>query len=123
MHNHLTGSFSSIGLLRRNGQCTHHTTAAAAPPQSMYRSVDGEKAIRALYDQCLSALPFQHEERLVETSFGTAHVVVCGPPDAPPLVMWHGMGLPAPFVLALFHSLIPQFRIYAPDMPYHGTLC
>ncbi|KAL4855140.1 Glutamate synthase [NADH] [Chlorella vulgaris] len=88
---------------------------------SMYRSVQGEKAIRALYDQSLAALPFEHEGRLVETSFGTAHVVVCGPANAPPLVMWHGMGLPAPFVLALFQCLIPQFRIYAPDMPYHAS--
>lgn len=96
------------------------------PPPTIYRSAAGEAAIRSLYDKTLAALPFEHEERLVQTSFGTAHVVVCGPAAAPPLVVWHGMSTPAPIALGgsgLSDCLvgIKRFRIYVPDLPYQGS--
>lgn len=90
------------------------------PPPPLYRNTGGEAAIRAVYDRLLAALPYDHEQRLVQTSFGTAHVLVCGPADAEPLVLWHGMGAPGPTMLEGFAPLISRFRTYVPDMPYQG---
>lgn len=92
-------------------------------PAALYGSAAGATALRRLYDATLAALPFPHEQRLVRTaSFGHAHVVVCGPSGAPPLVLWHGATTPAPFVLAApsLAPLVQRLRIYAPDIPCHG---
>eukprot|EP00887_Chlorella_sp_A99_P007447 scaffold2.g7447.t1 len=90
------------------------------PPAGIYRSPAGEAAIRGLYASALAALPHEHEERTVPTSHGAAHVTVCGRPDAPALVVWHGMGGPAPYVLRMLAPLARRFCIYAPDLPYHS---
>ena len=93
------------------------------PPPTIYRSAAGEAAIRALYDKALAALPYEHAERLVETSFGTAHVLVCGPADAPPLMLWSGFGVPAPFMVRMCDPLLERqpFRVYVTDFPCQGN--
>lgn len=95
-------------------------------PPTIYRSAAGEQAIRSLYDKVLAVLPYEHEERFVETSYGSAHVLVCGPAAAAaqPLVVWHGMGAPAPFILRMLEPLVlsQRFRIYVPDLPYQVGL-
>ena len=91
-------------------------------PPPLYRSAAGQAALHAHYNKALAALPYQHEEKLVETSFGTAHVLVCGPADAPPLVLWHGMAVPGPFMIRMFDPLVQHYRVYAPDHPYQGAL-
>ena len=92
------------------------------PPPSPYRSAAGRAALHAHYNKALAALPYQHEEKLVETSFGTAHVLVCGPADAPPLVLWHGMAVPGPFMIRTLDPLVQHYRVYAPDHPFQGEL-
>ncbi|EFN53901.1 hypothetical protein CHLNCDRAFT_136076 [Chlorella variabilis] len=90
------------------------------PPPSPYRSAAGRAALHAHYNKALAALPYQHEEKLVETSFGTAHVLVCGPADAPPLVLWHGMAVPGPFMIRTLDPLVQHYRVYAPDHPFQA---
>lgn len=91
-------------------------------PPPVYSSAAGEEAIRQLYAKALGALPFPHDQLLVDTpSFGTVHVVVCGDPSAPPLVLWHGTASPAPFALLSFQPLVARFRVYAPDLPCQGA--
>ncbi|PSC73157.1 Diacylglycerol O-acyltransferase 2 isoform A [Micractinium conductrix] len=90
--------------------------APPAPPPELYSSAAGEAALRQLYVSTLIDLSFP-EERLVPTSFGTGSVVVCGPSDAPPLVVWHGTAAPAPDMLLEVPQLVERFRVYAPDIP------
>ena len=91
-------------------------------PQQLYSSAAGEAALSRLYATTLAALPFPHEERWVQTAFGRVHVVVCGPPAARPLLMWHGATAPAPFMLCApsLRPLVERFRVYCPDLPCHG---
>lgn len=90
-----------------------------APP--LYRSAAAEASIAQVYDAALQALPFAHEERIVETaSFGSVHVTVCGPPEAPPLVLWHGTAAPGPYMLTSMGPLVERLRIYVPDIPCQG---
>ncbi len=93
-------------------------------PQQLYSSAAGEAALRRLYATTLAALPFPHEERWVQTAFGRVHVVVCGPSDGRPLLLWHGATAPAPFVLCApsLRPLVARFRVYCPDLPCHGEL-
>lgn len=47
----------------------------------------------AAYDAVLRDWPVAYEELDLPTRVGTTHVIACGPPDAPPLVMlpcWQG---------------------------------
>lgn len=96
-------------------------TGPQSQPSLCY-SPAGEAEIRRLYDESLSGLPFSHEARLVDTAgFGMAHVITCGPPRAPPLVVWHGMAMPGPFLLHdIFRPLAERYRLHLPDIPGQG---
>ncbi|KAL4457788.1 hypothetical protein ABPG75_012653 [Micractinium tetrahymenae] len=97
--------------------------AEVLQPAGLYASAAGEAALRQLYNSTAAALPLPHKERLVHTaSFGRAHVLICGPPAAPPLMLWHGATTPAPFMLAApsLAPLVQRFRIHAPDIPCHA---
>ncbi|QUC61475.1 alpha/beta fold hydrolase [Streptomyces sp. A2-16] len=52
---------------------------------------DGD-AFEAAYDKVLAKWPADREALRVPTPFGTTHVNVCGPADAPPLVLLPGGG-------------------------------
>ena len=79
---------------------------------SIYRTAAGRAAIMAWYDRKLAALPVHAESRLVSTSFGPTRLVVAGPPDAPPVVVLHGMQMNAAMVAALV-TLSRTHRVYA----------
>ncbi len=57
-------------------------------PGSIYRSSEGEAELMALYDEALAGLGADFESRMVGTSFGETHVLVTGPEDAPPLLVF-----------------------------------
>lgn len=94
----------------------------AAPPRPqprpMVTSAAGAAALKQLYDETLAALPLPHECRWVHTSFGRTHVLVVGPANAPPVIVFHGTACPAPFMLAGMGPELPQrCRVYIPDIP------
>jgi hypothetical protein len=91
------------------------------PPPPLYRSAAAEARFSLLYTQALQALPFPHEERLVQTpSFGSVHVTVCGPRGALPLLLWHGTAAPGPFMLPALEPLVERCRVFVPDIPCQG---
>lgn len=92
-----------------------------SPPPQLYFSPAGEAELRRLYDAAVADLPAPHTERFVQTpTFGQVHVLECGPPDAPPLVLWQGTACPGPFMLSAgfgFRALTERFRVIVPDVP------
>jgi pimeloyl-ACP methyl ester carboxylesterase len=86
---------------------------------SIYRTPEGQATIHAIYDRQLAALSIETESRMVSTRFGETHVLVAGPPSAPPLVLLHGGNTTNPTTLAWVRPLLKKYRVYAPDTIGH----
>jgi pimeloyl-ACP methyl ester carboxylesterase len=82
---------------------------------SIYRSVQGQAEIIALYEKKLASLAVATHSRVVETRFGHTHVLAAGPEDAPPVMLLTGISTGAPRLLEWFQPLSRDYRVYAPD--------
>lgn len=88
-------------------------------PQSIYKSPQGEAAIMDLYEQALKLLGIEYQDRMVGTRFGATHILIAGPEDGQPLVVFHGGNSINPLLLAWFVPLTKDYRVYAPDTIGH----
>lgn len=68
------------------------------------------------YDKVLARWPEGTEHRTVPTPFGDTYVAVCGPPDAPPLVLLPGGGATAGSWFANVAAWARTRRVYAVDL-------
>jgi pimeloyl-ACP methyl ester carboxylesterase len=82
---------------------------------SIYRSSEAQAAIRELYDRARIALPMATDSRMVPTRFGETHVLLAGPADGQPLVIFGGGNVVGPLTLGWFTGLASTFRLIAPD--------
>ncbi len=82
----------------------------------VFRDEAAKARIRAWYDTFRDALPMAVSDREVETSAGRTHVLVAGPPDAPPLVCLHGALASSAHVLPELGHLVERYRVYAVDV-------
>jgi pimeloyl-ACP methyl ester carboxylesterase len=69
----------------------------------------------ALYDAKLARWSVPFEERDVATRYGKTHVVSCGDPASPPLVLVHPAGCPAFIWGAMIGALAERFGVSALD--------
>lgn len=67
------------------------------------------------YDKALQLWQIPFEEQDVKTSFGNAHVIVCGPTTGEPLILLHGMNASSTMWYPNVQALSKQYRIYAID--------
>jgi pimeloyl-ACP methyl ester carboxylesterase len=86
---------------------------------SIYRSPEGKSRILRLYDQNWEALHLAREDCWVETRHGQTHVVMTGPQEGQPIVVFHGGNMISPISFAWITSLTKTYRIYAPDTVGH----
>jgi pimeloyl-ACP methyl ester carboxylesterase len=89
------------------------------PQPSIYRSQASETAVLALYDDLLDALNVGYQERVIDTRFGSTHVLVIGPEGGLPVVTVHGGNEPNPYALKGLLPLAERYRIYALDTIGH----
>ncbi|XVH32622.1 alpha/beta fold hydrolase [Haloferacaceae archaeon DSL9] len=89
---------------------------------SIYRSDDGERRVKQQYGDAVDALDADFEDRWIRTRHGKTHLLVTGPEDAPPLLLFHGGNALNPLTLEWFLPLAAQYRIYAPDTVGHPGL-
>lgn len=82
---------------------------------SIYRSAEARAGIADLYRRAREALPFATESRTLTTRFGETHVLVAGPSDGTPIVLFGGGNVVGPLTLGWFAPLTDAFRILAPD--------
>jgi len=59
---------------------------------NIYKSAEGEQAVRERYVKFLSRWPVPSQQLRVPTPQGETFVVACGEEQAPPLGLLHGSG-------------------------------
>ena len=92
-------------------------TAAALPRSvSAFKTPEGEAAYLAAYDAAMKSWPVPYEEMEIPSRFGTTHVVVSGPRDAPPLVLLHGYWATLTMWTPNIADFSTDYRVYAIDV-------
>lgn len=82
---------------------------------AMFVNENGRGTMTQAYERLLRATP-QAQSRSVETRFGTTHLLVAGPEDAPPLVVLHGAMANSALAIREGHPLLERFRLHAIDV-------
>ena len=82
---------------------------------SIFKSHNAEVRYLAAYDRVLALWPSSFESRFVPTSFGSTHVIICGPENAEPLVLLHGFGVNVSMWIPMMATLSQSYRVHALD--------
>lgn len=83
---------------------------------AIYRSAEGYAAVMADYDRLLKQWPCPVESLTVPTRYGSTHILASGHPDAPPLVLLHGIVVNAISWGYNAPAWSEHFRVYAVDL-------
>ena len=81
----------------------------------IYRSSTGRQALENVYTAAVERLEAEVDERYVETRHGETHVLVAGPEDGKPIVVFHGGNATNPLTLNWYSGLDDEYRLIAPD--------
>lgn len=82
---------------------------------TLFTSPEGERRYHEAYDQAMSLWPVAYQIHDVPTRFGLTRVTTCGPIDAPPLILLHGMTTSTTMWYPNIEALAERFRVYAVD--------
>jgi pimeloyl-ACP methyl ester carboxylesterase len=82
----------------------------------IYKTEAGGREILRRYEQALANWPVPAERLRVPTREGDTFVLVCGPDDAPPLLLLHGSGANATMWMGDITAWAAHFRVHAVDM-------
>ena len=82
----------------------------------IYKSAEGERAVRERYVQFLERWPVPNQHLRVPTREGETFIVASGPETAPPLLLFHGSAGNAAMWMADVAAWSAHFRVYAIDM-------
>jgi pimeloyl-ACP methyl ester carboxylesterase len=88
----------------------------AMSQSSGFKTSKGEAAFRAAYDGALKLWSVPYEQLDVATRFGSTHVIVSGPKDAPPLVLLHGYMATSTMWAPNVAAFTEHHRIFAIDV-------
>jgi 2-hydroxy-6-oxonona-2,4-dienedioate hydrolase len=83
---------------------------------SIFRSEEGRLRLEARALRLRDRLSHPTERLQVATSWGRTHVLMAGPPDAPPAVLLHGALANSAFLLRELEGMVPRFRVHAVDL-------
>lgn len=91
---------------------------------SFFTADDARAKMEEVYQAYLDRIPTSTGIELlsIETSYGHTNVLQMGAPGDPALVILHARNSCAPLAVRHFLSLLPQFRIYAIDLPGQPNL-
>jgi len=84
--------------------------------RGIYKSEEGERAVRERYLKFLKHWPVPNEQLRVPTREGETFVVVSGPQDAPALVLLHGASGNAVMWMGDIAAWAGHFRVFAIDV-------
>jgi pimeloyl-ACP methyl ester carboxylesterase len=82
----------------------------------IYKSAEGERAVRDRYLDILKHWPVPNRQLRVPTREGETFVVACGDENAPPLLLLHGSMANSTMWMGDVASWAAHFRVYAVDV-------
>ena len=82
----------------------------------MFKTPEGQARYFAAYDATLALWPVPVESFDVPTRFGSTHIHVCGPENAPPLVLLPGQAVSSTMWYPNIAALSRAYRVYALDI-------
>jgi pimeloyl-ACP methyl ester carboxylesterase len=82
----------------------------------VFKSARAESDFLAAYDAAMATWPVPHTSREVATEYGSTHVVLAGPPEAPPLVLLHCALMTSAIWAPIIGDLAGTYRIHAVDV-------
>jgi len=85
------------------------------PPHHPFRSAAAREAFLTHYEARAAELPVPTEEQFVETSLGPTFVRACGPKEAPPLVLLHGVSGSSLQWAPNLKAFSREYRVFAVD--------
>ena len=83
---------------------------------SIYKSSDGEQAIRDFYDSLIQDWPLPYESLNIKTSYGKTFVIKSGNYNAPPLILLHGANSNSGMWMSDIPEYASKYCIYAIDI-------
>jgi pimeloyl-ACP methyl ester carboxylesterase len=84
--------------------------------RSIYKSAEGERAVRERYLEILKRWPVPNQQLRVPTREGETFIVVCGDESAPLLLLFHGSRANSAMWMGDVRAWAEHFRIYAVDL-------
>jgi pimeloyl-ACP methyl ester carboxylesterase len=89
---------------------------------SIYKTDEGERLVRERYLEVLAHWPVANEQIRVPTREGETFIIVSGPKEAPPVLLFHGAVANSATWMGDAAAWAELFRIYAVDMIGEGGL-
>jgi 2-hydroxy-6-oxonona-2,4-dienedioate hydrolase len=83
---------------------------------SIFRSPQDKTKMIAWHHRYRQRIGRPLETQLIETSFGETHVLMCGPAEAPPIVIIHGALASSAHAMAELAELADNFRLIGLDV-------
>lgn len=83
---------------------------------SIFRTPDAKESLVAWHHRFRDRIGRPTASRRIETPFGSTHVLIAGPADAHPLVLFHGALASSAHALSVVPALADRFRVYAVDI-------
>lgn len=87
----------------------------ASGQEGVYSSPEVQARHMAIYDSKMERWPTPYEDVYVDTSYGTMHVIVSGPEDAPPVLLLNASAMSGWSWLYNVGELNKSYRTYAVD--------
>ncbi|RZJ65475.1 MAG: alpha/beta hydrolase [Flavobacterium sp.] len=103
--------FSSCGSII----LPHHKNRPDFLPEYLFKSKKAKAKYMKAYNKTLTLFTVKVEEIDVPTRFGTAHVLVSGPKNGQPLVLFHGMDASSTMWYPNMKAFSKTHRVYAVD--------
>ena len=85
------------------------------PKSSIYLSEEARSELIKIYDQRMADWPAGTEDIYINSEYGKVHVLACGSPDNPPLVMVHAASMGAHSWAENLEPLLDHYRVYSVD--------
>jgi pimeloyl-ACP methyl ester carboxylesterase len=82
----------------------------------IFKSAKAEERMLAVYDKAMKLWPISYEQCDISTQYGSTHVIISGPHDAPPLVLLHCALMTSAIWSPIIDVLSRNHRTYAVDV-------